>query len=116
MTTKQDKIDSASEDFHNAAAELFDVLKFARSMKSEGFVIEAFGRAVAIARKVIAADERLEALTTNTNYYDFAHEKAWRELTKHGPPKSVHPDDQIRKSSDRRYSAAFARYQAKGVL
>ena len=69
--TKQHRIDKADEAFHAAAADLGDALDFARSEESEGQVIEAFGKAVIIARRLIAADEKLHALS-NAGYEDAA--------------------------------------------
>jgi hypothetical protein len=69
--SKQHRIDKADEAFHAAAGDLGDALDFARSEESEGEVIEAFGKAVIIARRLIAADEKLHALG-NAGYEDAA--------------------------------------------
>jgi hypothetical protein len=69
--SKQYRIDTADEAFHSVASDLGRVLDFARSMESEGQVIEAYGKAVMIARRLIAADEKLHALS-NAGYEDAA--------------------------------------------
>ena len=67
--TKQDQIDKANEAFHSAASDLGNALEFACSHESDGQTIEAFGKAVIIARRMIAADEQLHALG-NAGYED----------------------------------------------
>ena len=69
--SKQYRIDTADEAFHGVAGDLGEALDFARSMESEGQVIEAYGKAVMIARRLIAADEKLHALS-NAGYEDAA--------------------------------------------
>lgn len=69
--SKQYRTDTADEAFHGVAGDLSEALDFARSMESEGQVIEAYGKAVIIARRLIAADEKLHALS-NAGYEDAA--------------------------------------------
>ena len=69
--SRQYRIDSADEAFHGVASDLGKALNFARSMESEGQVIEAYGKAVIFARRLIAADEKLHALS-NAGYEDAA--------------------------------------------
>jgi hypothetical protein len=59
---KQNKIDEQDTLFHNAAWELGEALKFARSMKSDGQTIEAYGTVVMKARALVAADAKLHRL------------------------------------------------------
>jgi predicted nuclease with RNAse H fold len=53
------------------AGDLGEALDFARSMESEGQVIEAYGKAVIVARRLIVADGKLHALS-NAGYEDAA--------------------------------------------
>jgi hypothetical protein len=69
--SKQYRIDTADEAFHGVASDLAQALDFARSMESEGQVIESYGKAVIIARRLIAADEKLHALS-NAGYENAA--------------------------------------------
>ena len=69
--SKQYRIDTADEAFHGVAGDLGEALDFARSMESEGQVIVAYGKAVMIARRLIAADEKLHALS-NAGYENTA--------------------------------------------
>jgi hypothetical protein len=58
----QDEIDQKLEDFHNAAGAVLEALKFAHSMKSEGNTIEAFGKAVTLARQWVHTEEVLNLI------------------------------------------------------
>jgi hypothetical protein len=49
----------ADEKFLGIASELFAALAFAHSDKSDGETVEAFGKAVAIARRFVAAADVL---------------------------------------------------------
>jgi hypothetical protein len=69
--SKQYRIDTADEAFHSVASDLGEALDIARSMESEGQVIGAYGRAVIIARRLIAADKKLHALS-NAGYENAA--------------------------------------------
>jgi hypothetical protein len=69
--SKKDRIDKADKAFHAAAFDLGDALDFARSKKSKERKIDAFGKAVMSARRLIAADEKLHALS-NAGYEDAA--------------------------------------------
>lgn len=60
--TRQDQIDGLEEEFHNAVSELEAALAFAHSDDSEPDTIGAFGKAVTIARRMIAADDKLREL------------------------------------------------------
>jgi predicted MPP superfamily phosphohydrolase len=60
--TRERQIDFLDLEFHDYASELMDALAFAHSMESEGRIIDSFGKAVTIARRMIAADDKLAEL------------------------------------------------------
>lgn len=63
LPTKQQSIDAAEDEFHTAAAALLSALQYAHSPECpDNRVNAAFGRAVAVARKMIAADDKLQRL------------------------------------------------------
>ena len=59
---RERQFDRLDEKFHKHASDLADALAFAHSMKSEGRIIESFGKAVTIARRMIATDDKLREL------------------------------------------------------
>lgn len=64
---REARIDSLDQQFHDAAGELAEMLAYSESMRSEGHMSEAFGKAVVIARQMLAIDAELAKL-------DWSHE------------------------------------------
>lgn len=73
MTT-QLQIDTLDELFHDTAGELHEALQFAYSKKSEGQTIEAFGKAVSIARRLVAVEDLAKQVGGDT--YEGYHAEA----------------------------------------
>jgi len=60
--TKDEKIDRLDLEFHKHASDLADALTFAHSPAAHGRQQEAFGKAVTLARRMIATDDKLRKL------------------------------------------------------